>query len=132
MFSISSDALVPSVLYAVMVNPKGPYYTLVSGRIIQQGGLQFWQYDPEDVLETQLVRVLHGSIALAIWRDPSRPELNIPRDHVPQEILARPDMAMAEDQATEIAPVVEVARAVEETFSKAAQRFAQSLYVPVK
>lgn len=143
LFSLPSvDCLTPGVCYCVMRDPVMRESIVVAGGIIQaeaETSRDFRRYAVEEPLPWDYVRVLCGKFALAIWRDPTRPELNIPRELAGEGLLPRPgdrETSLREDAEAEQELAAELAapdpfdrEAVEADLATAARRLAHSLYV---
>lgn len=142
--SISLSVLSAAAAYCVMRDPQMHESIVVSGRTIQQGAetsRDFRRYSVDEPLPFGYVRVLcsEDAFALAVWRDPTRPELNVPFDLEASELGATvplragsPESLMAEDSVAEQELAAEHARdddALARLLHHAARNMAQSLYV---
>ncbi len=141
MFSLPSvHSLVAPVSYCVMRDPVLHESIVVSGRSIQaeaETSRDFRHYPPDAPIPSDYVRLECGGFSLAIWRDPSRPELNIAREVEPEPInvLLRqgtPEMLAAEDRAADLALATELAEPDPDDWdyflNHAARRFARSIF----
>lgn len=118
MFSLPSvHTLVASVSYCVMRDPVLHESIVFSGRTIQEGAetsRDFRHYPIEAPIPIDYVRVLCGDFSIAIWRDPSRPELNIAREPEPVTVLLRrgdPEVLAKEDWMADDALSAELSEA---------------------
>jgi len=139
MFSLPSvHSLVSSINYGVMRDPVLHESIVVSGRTIQEHAetsRDFRHYALEAPIPQGYVRLLCNGFSLAIWRDPTRPELNLFEkaefEIVPLRQGTTAEIA-AEDKAADLALAAELAEPDPESLEYflviAGRRFAASLY----
>jgi hypothetical protein len=77
--SLTPASLDPRTRYCVLRNAALRESVIVQGREVQAGGRcldGFQRFSTDDVMPDHHVRLRCGDFDVAVWRDPSRPELN--------------------------------------------------------
>ncbi len=151
LFTLPLASLEPRVAYCVLRDPVMHESIVVLGREIQaeyESSRDFKRYYADEPISIDYVKVECGKFVLAIWRDPTRPELNVPREVAPSELIEPVALAneapppepivvqttMEESLAAEREHAQEIAEdyercALDELLRKAAVSVVETLYV---